>query len=99
YYAEGLPTERGKYVARIYTEVGGGPAATAAVPAARLVAQVVFIGRVGDYDTGHSLLSELEFCGVNTRYTKPYNQAKSSQSPLLLAATAHRLIITYPTPD
>ena len=30
YYVEGLPTESGKYVARNYTEVGGGPAATAA---------------------------------------------------------------------
>lgn len=48
YYVEGLPTESGKYVARNYTEVGGGPAATAAVAAARLGAQVDFIGRVGD---------------------------------------------------
>ena len=52
YYVEGLPTESGKYVARNYTEVGGGPAATAAVAAARLGAQVDFIGRVGDDDTG-----------------------------------------------
>ncbi len=35
YYVEGLPTESGKYVA-YDTEVGGGPAATAAVAAARL---------------------------------------------------------------
>lgn len=33
YYVEGLPTESGKYVAKNYTEVGGGPAATAAVAA------------------------------------------------------------------
>ncbi|MGK3451441.1 NAD(P)-binding domain-containing protein, partial [Escherichia coli] len=39
YYVEGLPTESGKYVAKNYTEVGGGPAATAAVAAARLGAQ------------------------------------------------------------
>lgn len=60
YYVEGLPTESGKYVAKNYTEVGGGPAATAAVAAARLGAQVDFIGRVGDDDTGNSLLAELE---------------------------------------
>ena len=41
YYVEGLPTESGKYVAKNYTEVGGGPAATAAVAAARLGAQVL----------------------------------------------------------
>lgn len=54
YYVEGLPTEGGKYVAKRYTEVGGGPAATAAVAAAKLGAQVDFIGRVGDDDTGKS---------------------------------------------
>jgi sulfofructose kinase len=35
YYVEDLPTEGGKYVAKRYTEVGGGPAATAAVAAAK----------------------------------------------------------------
>ncbi|MFP1461808.1 PfkB family carbohydrate kinase [Escherichia coli] len=63
------------------TEVGGGPAATAAVAAARLGAQVDFIGRVGDDDTGNSLLAELESWGVNTRYTKRYNQAKYHRNP------------------
>ena len=90
YYVEGLPTESGKYVARNYTEVGGGPAATAAVAAARLGAQVDFIGRVGDDDTGNSLLAELESWGVNTRYTKRYNQAKSSQSAIMVDATGYQ---------
>lgn len=78
YYVEGLSTESGKYVARNYTEVGGGLAATVAVAAVRLGAQVDFIGRVGDDDTGNSLLVELEFWGVNIRYIKRYNQAKFS---------------------
>ena len=99
YYVEGLPTESGKYVARNYTEVGGGPAATAAVAAARLGAQVDFIGRVGDDDTGNSLLAELESWGVNTRYTKRYNQAKSSQSPIMVDTKGERIIINYPSPD
>lgn len=99
YYVEGLPTESGKYVARNYTEVGGGPAATAAVAAARLGAQVDFIGRVGDDDTGNSLLAELESWGVNTRYTKRYNQAKSSQSAIMVDAKGERIIINYPSPD
>ncbi len=98
YYVEGLPTESGKYVAKNYTEVGGGPAATAAVAAARLGAQVDFIGRVGDDDTGNSLLAELESWGVNTRYTKRYNQAKSSQSAIMVDAKGERIIINYPSP-
>lgn len=48
YYVETLPDGGGKYVARDYKEIGGGPAATAAVAAARLGASVDFIGRLGD---------------------------------------------------
>ncbi len=47
WYLDDLPKEGGKYVAKDYTEVGGGPAATAAVAAAKLGAEVDFIGRVG----------------------------------------------------
>ncbi|WP_410743059.1 sugar kinase [Citrobacter koseri] len=99
YYVEGLPTEVGKYVAKRYTEVGGGPAATAAVAAAKLGAQVDFIGRVGDDDTGNSLLAELESLGVNTRYTRRYAGAKSSQSAVIVDAKGERIIVNYPSPD
>ena len=99
YYVEGLPTEGGKYVAKRYTEVGGGPAATAAVAAAKLGAQVDFIGRVGDDDTGSSLLAELESLGVNTRYTRRYAGAKSSQSAVIVDVKGERIIVNYPSPD
>lgn len=99
YYVEGLPTEGGKYVAKRYTEVGGGPAATAAVAAAKLGAQVDFIGRVGDDDTGNSLLAELESLGVNTRYTRRYTQAMSLQSAIMVDAKGERIIVNYPSPD
>ena len=99
YYVEGLPTEGGKYVAKRYTEVGGGPAATAAVAVAKLGAQVDFIGRVGDDDTGNSLLAELESLGVNTRYTRRYAGAKSSQSAVIVDAKGERIIVNYPSPD
>ena len=99
YYVEGLPTEGGKYVAKRYTEVGGGPAATAAVAAAKLGAQVDFIGRVGDDDTGNSLLAELESLGVNTRYTRRYAGANSSQSAIMVDAKGERIIVNYPSPD
>ncbi|MGK9173626.1 sugar kinase [Yokenella regensburgei] len=99
YYVEGLPTEGGKYVAKRYTEVGGGPAATAAVAAAKLGAQVDFIGRVGDDDTGNSLLAELESQGVNTRYTRRYAGAKSSQSAIMVDAKGERIIVNFPSPD
>ncbi|MDX6021360.1 sugar kinase [Scandinavium sp. V105_16] len=94
-----LPTEGGKYVANNYREVGGGPAATAAVAAARLGAQVDFIGRVGDDDIGISLLRELESFGVSTRYTQRFTQARSSQSAIVVDAQGERIIVNYPSPD
>lgn len=99
YYVGELPTEGGKYVANNYREVGGGPAATAAVAAARLGAQVDFIGRVGDDDTGASLLQELESFGVNTRFVKRYQNARSSQSAIVVDAKGERMIVNYPSPD
>lgn len=99
YYVGELPTEGGKYVANNYREVGGGPAATAAVAAAKLGAQVDFIGRVGDDDTGASLLQELESFGVNTRFVKRYQNARSSQSAIVVDAHGERIIVNYPSPD
>ncbi|WP_330984186.1 MULTISPECIES: sugar kinase [Enterobacterales] len=99
YYVGELPREGGKYVANNYREVGGGPAATAAVAAAKLGAQVDFIGRVGDDDTGTSLLQELESYGVSTRYTKRFQNARSSQSGIVVDAQGERIIVNYPSPD
>ena len=99
WYLSDLPKEGGKYVANNYTEVGGGPAATAAVAAARLGAKVDFIGRVGDDDTGNRLLAELESLGVSTRYTRVVKGARSSQSAVLVDAGGERIIANYPSPD
>ncbi|MCE1986073.1 sugar kinase [Enterobacter ludwigii] len=99
WYLDDLPKEGGKYVAKDYTEVGGGPAATAAVAAAKLGAEVDFIGRVGDDDTGRRLLAELESLGVNTRYTRMVKGARSSQSAVLVDGHGERVIANYPSPD
>lgn len=99
WYLTDLPKEGGKYVAGDYKEVGGGPAATAAVAAARLGAQVDFIGRVGDDDTGNRLLAELEEYGVNTRYMRIIKGARSSQSAVLVDGAGERIIANYPSPD
>ncbi len=99
WYLDDLPKEGGKYIAKDYTEVGGGPAATAAVAAAKLGAEVDFIGRVGDDDTGRRLLAELESLGVNTRYTRVVKGARSSQSAVLVDASGERIIANYPSAD
>lgn len=99
WYLNDLPKEGGKYVAGDYREVGGGPAATAAVAAAKLGAKVDFIGRVGDDDTGQRLLTELQGFGVNTRYTRVIKGARTSQSAVLVDAKGERIIANYPSPD
>lgn len=99
WYLNDLPKEGGKYVAGDYKEVGGGPAATAAVAAAKLGAEVDFIGRVGDDDTGNRLLTELQAYGVNTRFTRIVKGARSSQSAVLVDASGERIIANYPSPD
>ncbi|EPS5527705.1 MULTISPECIES: sugar kinase [Klebsiella pneumoniae complex] len=99
WYIDDLPKCGSKHVAKNYTEVGGGPAATAAVAAAKLGAEVDFIGRVGDDDTGHRLLSELESWGVNTGYTRIYENARSSQSAILVDNNGERIIANFPSPD
>ncbi|MBK5143165.1 sugar kinase [Budviciaceae bacterium BWR-B9] len=99
YYVEKLPHGGGKYVAQDYKEIGGGPAATAAVAIARLGAQVDFIGRLGDDAAGKTLLSELESSGVNTSLTKVFSQARSSQSAVLVDQQGERIIINHPSPD
>ncbi|PVZ82711.1 ribokinase [Serratia sp. S1B] len=99
YYVEQLPTGGGKYVANDYREIGGGPAATAAVAAARLGAEVDFIGRVGDDATGRTLLAELNDYEVNVSYVRRYPQARSSQSAILVDAQGERIIINHPSPD
>lgn len=99
YYVDEIPTISGKFVANDYKEIGGGPAATAAVAVAKLGGQVDFIGRVGDDGAGQVILSELESYGVNTQWTKVYHNARSSQSAILVDKTGERLIINYPIPD
>lgn len=99
YYLGNLPDGGGKYVAENYREVGGGPAATAAVAAARLGAQVDFIGRVGDDATGKTLISELEGWGVNTALMQQCPNARSSQSAILVDEHGERIIVNYPSPD
>lgn len=99
YSVKKLPTHGGKYQASHYMEIGGGPAATAAVAIARLGGSVDFIGRVGDDDCGNTLIDELRSWGVNTQWCRQYKNARSSQSAILVDDEGERTIINYPSPD
>jgi len=99
YYVQQLPTGGGKFVARDYREIGGGPAATAAVAVARLGAEVDFIGRVGDDACGKTIVAELQQEGVNCQFMRICINARSSQSAIIVDDLGERMIINHPSPD
>lgn len=100
YYLDKMPhAGGGKFVAHHYREVGGGPAATAAVAVAKLGAEVDFIGRLGDDNIGSAIISELSSYQVNPSKIKIYRDAKSSQSSIFVDNSGERVIVNYPSPN
>lgn len=92
---ESLPTTGGKFVAKDYFEVGGGPAATAAVAVARMGHDVDFIGRVGSDGIADTMLSELAGYGVNVDKCVHIADASSAFSAVLVDDEGERMIINY----
>ncbi|MBR9872922.1 MAG: ribokinase [Vibrionaceae bacterium] len=92
---DNLPTIGGKYVAKDYFEVGGGPAATAAVAVAKLGHKVDFIGRVGQDSVAQTMLTELKEYGVNVENTICVEGASSAFSAVLVDDEGERMIINY----
>lgn len=94
-----LPTTGGKYVAKDYFEVGGGPAATAAVAVAKLGHPVDFIGRVGQDGVADTMLTELASYGVGIDKAVHINGASSAFSAVLVDDKGERMIINYQDPS
>nr|WP_321461932.1 sugar kinase [uncultured Cohaesibacter sp.] len=92
---EKLPASGGKFVARDYFEIGGGPAATAAVAVARLGLPVEFIGRVGTDDVAQAIIREFDHYKVGHRFTREVDGASSSFSAILVDDEGERMIINY----
>ena len=90
-----LPTTAGKFVASDYFEVGGGPAATAAVAVARLGHDVDFLGRCGADDVADAMRKEFADYGVNTQHLIEIPTASSSFSAVLVDDAGERTIINY----
>lgn len=92
---DSLPTTGGKFVAKDYFEVGGGPAATAAVAVAKLGHNVDFIGRVGQDSVADTMLTELASYGVNVDKAVKIQGASSAFSAVLVDDEGERMIINY----
>lgn len=91
------PDER--MVATELEYAGGGPAATAAVAAARLGHRTAFAGAVGDDDEGQRIVAGLQSEGVDTTATVTVPGARSGASVVVVASsTATRAISNRPLP-
>jgi len=93
-----LPTAPGKVRANARHEVGGGPAATAAVTVARLGAPARFAGLLGTDATGDAIAAELAAEGVDTAGLRRLAGWPSPASVVLVDAAGERLIVVHAPP-
>jgi len=88
-----------RVVATELAYAGGGPAATAAVVAARQGHQTAFVGAVGDDDEGARIVSGLQDEGVDTRCVFVVAGARSGASVVVVSSSsATRAISNRPLP-
>ncbi len=76
--------------------IPGGKGANQAVAAARLGAEVYFVGRVGDDDFGRVLRDGLDRAGVNTRYLRTTPGVASGTATIVVQAGGENSIILAP---
>jgi sulfofructose kinase len=92
-----LPDQR--VVAEDVGDAGGGPAATAAVAAARLGLPVSFVGAVGDDEDGRSIIEGLRSESVDVSAVTVVAGARSARSVIVVdAGRGTRAICTRPGP-
>ncbi len=93
------PDQDERVVASAISFAGGGPAATAAVAAARLGHRVAFIGAVGEDEAGYDIIAGLEREGVNTEAMLRLSDTESGASVVVITRSASsRAISNRPLP-
>jgi sulfofructose kinase len=92
---QSLPVEPTKVYAGGYDEVGGRPAATAAVAVCRLGGSASLIGRVGDDPTGEAIRAELAAHGVDVAGMRVLAGAQSASSNVTVDGRGERQIVHF----
>src|SRR5690349_19872761 len=96
---DGFPAPDDRVLASEVVYAGGGPAATAAVAAARLGVRSAFVGTVGDDDNGRTILAGLESEGVDVRgVTIAAGQASAASVVVVDRIRDSRAICNRPAP-
>lgn len=76
-----------------FTIVGGGKGANAAVAAARLGANVVFVGCLGEDDFGRARLADLDREGIDTTLIRRSDRAPSGVALIVVDAAGENTIV------
>ncbi|UKA76365.1 PfkB family carbohydrate kinase [Arthrobacter sp. FW306-07-I] len=93
------PAADSRTVATDFATAGGGPAATAAVAAARAGARTAFAGVLGTDEEGDRIIHGLEAEGVDTSAVVRDAAVKTGASVIVVSrATESRAIVTRPVP-
>jgi sulfofructose kinase len=95
YSVEQLPEAPRKHFATSFREVGGGPAASAAVAVARLGGEARLWSRVGDDSIGDRIVGELSREGVAVTGVRRIPGARSGCSAIVVDAAGERMIVNF----
>jgi sulfofructose kinase len=95
YSVERLPEAPAKHFATALREVGGGPAANAAVAIARLGGGARLWSRIGDDSVGERIARELEREGVGVSGIKRIPGARSGCSAIIVDTRGERMIVNF----
>lgn len=90
-----IPQHPGKVYARSRRNVGGGPAATAAVTIARLGGQALIAARIGADATGDIIRREFETEGVDTTWLRQFEESLSPCAVVLVDEAGERLVVAH----
>jgi sulfofructose kinase len=93
-----IPIEATKVFASSFSEIGGGPAATASVAIARLGGAAELWARVGEDAVGRRIVEELRDWGV-VPHIRSVPGANSNVSGVLVDSRGERLIVSYTDPQ
>jgi sulfofructose kinase len=94
-----IPDRAVKIYAKARREVGGGPAATAAVTVAKLGGRASIAARIGEDNVGVAIRREFEAVGVDTNWLRSFPEAQSAGAVVLVDASGERLIVAYADPQ
>src|SRR4051812_20321705 len=79
-----------------YTYIPGGKGANQGVAAARLGADVTFVGRVGEDANGKELKGNLQQEGINAQFVREDSESSTGLAAIMLENTGQNRIIVVP---